>query len=75
MYVKDTFRIKADYSGSGNFIIWLLDSNQEEYDLLCNEIGTYKLDTSRNIPEGYYYIKVEWNGGSWDAQWWGTYGN
>lgn len=73
VYIHDTFTIDADYTGDGNFIIWLLDGNQEEYDLLCNEIGTYKLSTSRNVPDGFYYIKIEWSDGSWEAQWQGTY--
>lgn len=44
------FRIPEDaaamasinYSGSGNFAVWTLDSSGDETDLLVNEIGSYK---------------------------------
>lgn len=75
IYVKDGyFKMKAIYEGDGNFIVSISDSNQELIDLLCNEIGDYKLDKSISLPEGFYYLEIKWTDGSWSGEWYGTYG-
>ncbi len=42
----------GDYEGSGNFIVRVLDSNQNLYDLVANEIGSYVLNASVAVNEG-----------------------
>lgn len=73
---SSVFHFTADYSGSGNFIVQLLDSNQNLVDLMANEIGSYHLDRSVAInPGSTYYVLVECNYGSWSGTWTGTYGS
>ena len=66
--------MKANYEGTGNFIVSISDSNQEYIDHLCNEIGDYKLDKRISLPEGFYYLEIKWTYGSWSGEWYGTYG-
>ena len=64
------------YKGSGNFIIKILDSNQDLQKLVCNEIGDYVLDNKVvSVGEGVRYIQVECSYGSWNMTWTGTGGN
>lgn len=73
---SSVFHFTADYSGSGNFIVQLLDSNQNLVDLMANEIGSYHLDRSAAInPGSTYYVLVECNYGSWSGTWTGSYGS
>ena len=75
IYVKDGYlKMKANYEGRGNFTVKISDSNQDFIDLLCNEIGDYKLDKRINLPEGFYYLEIKWTYGSWSGEWYGTYG-
>ena len=76
IYAKDgTLGIKGDYSGSGNFIVRILNSNQGHYKLVANEIGSYVLDTEIPVEIGSkYYLLVECSDGSWNLEWTGTYG-
>ena len=74
--LDDTIHFKGSYSGSGNFIVRILDSNQDLYALAANEIGSYVLDKSVDVTQGsMYYVVIEYNNGSWDMSWTGTYGN
>lgn len=41
--------VSASNSGSGNFAIWSLDSNNENIDLLVNEIGAYEGTTTTGM--------------------------
>ena len=75
VYVKDgEFRMVADYSGSGNFIVKLSDPNQNLEEVLCNEIGDYHLDKTVYVPSGLHYLQIESNNGYWEGQWYGTFG-
>lgn len=70
-----TFSINGSYSGSGNFIVKLLDSNQNLDELLANEIGSFPLNKSVPVNEGQkYYLVIECSDGSWELSWSGTYG-
>ena len=73
---SSTFRISGTFKGQGYFSVKLLDDNQEFYDLLVNEIGDYVVDTSTQVTKGdYYYLQIECTRGSWNLNWWGTYGD
>ncbi len=72
----NTFRFQATYRGSGNFIVKLLDSNQDLEELIVNEIGDYNVDKTVRVNKGeYYYIETYVSNGSWNGSWWGTYGD
>lgn len=71
----NTFNLRGTFSGKGHFSVELLDSNQDLYKLMVNEIGDYVVDKSVAVSKGsYYYIQIETTRGSWDLQWTGTYG-
>ena len=73
---SNTFRFEATYRGTGNFIVKLLDSNQDLEELICNEIGDYNVDKTVKVVKGnYYYIETYVSDGSWNGSWWGTYGD
>ena len=70
------FRFQATFRGSGNFIVKLLDSNQDLEELICNEIGDYNVDKTVKVVKGnYYYVETYVSNGSWEGTWWGTYGD
>ena len=75
--MKDNiFKLKGTFSGQGHFSVQLLDSNQDLYKLMVNEIGDYVIDKSVAVSKGsYYYIQIETTRGTWDLEWTGTYGN
>ena len=77
VYMKDNiFKLKGTFSGQGHFSVQLLDSNQDLYKLMVNEIGDYVIDKSVAVSKGsYYYIQIETTRGTWDLEWTGTYGN
>ena len=51
----------------------MLDSNQDHYKLVANEIGTYRVDKSVRVTAGsMYYIEIECTRGSWTVSWTGT---
>ena len=73
---SNTFRFQATYRGYGNFIVKLLDSNQDLEEMICNEIGDYNVDKTVQVVKGnYYYIETYVSDGSWNGTWWGTYGD
>ncbi len=73
---SNTFRFQAKYRGYGNFIVKLLDSNQDLEKVICNEIGDYNVDKTVQVVKGnYYYIETYVSDGSWNGTWWGTYGD
>lgn len=74
---KEYISFWGDYKGSGNFIIEILDDNQDFFDLVVNEIGDYHLNKSVDglTPERMYYIQIEWSHGGWSLSWSGTYGD
>lgn len=73
---SNTFRFQATYRGNGNFIVKLLDSNQDLEELICNEIGDYNVDKTVKVVKGnYYYVETYVSDGSWNGTWWGTYGD
>ncbi|WP_019240950.1 MULTISPECIES: hypothetical protein [Bacillus] len=65
--LKSGFAIfEGSYSGSGNFIVELMDENGNQAELLVNEIGSYKGKTFAIINSpGNYYLNVKasssWN--------------
>lgn len=70
------FRFQGSYSGTGNFIVTVMDANQDYYASICNEIGDYVVDKTISVAEGeYYYIETFCSDGEWSASWWGTYGD
>lgn len=65
----------GSYTGTGNFIIEVLNSNQNLYELVTNEIGDYVVDKSVSVTPGVtYYIQIECSYGSWSMSWTGTGG-
>lgn len=73
---SSTIHFQGTYSGTGNFIVKVLDDNQELYELACNEIGDYVIDRDVEVTAGNnYYIQIESNNGSWNMTWTGTGGN
>lgn len=71
------FHFNASCSGSGYFGIKILDSNQDFYSLVMNEIGSYELDKSvYGLTQGeIYYIQIEFSRGTITYSWSGTYGH
>lgn len=73
--LSNSIDFTGEFEGSGNFIVRVLDSNQNLYELVANEIGSYVLDTSVAVSEGeMYYIVIECSRGTWNMEWTGTYG-
>lgn len=61
------------FDGPGHFSITMLDSNQDHYKLVANEIGSYRVDKSVRVTAGsMYYIEIECTRGSWTVSWTGT---
>ena len=76
IYVKNgEFRMTADYSGSGNFIVKISDPNQSLEEVLCNEIGDFHLDKTVYLQSGLHYLEIYSTDGYWEGQWEGTFGN
>ena len=72
----DVFRFKANYNGTGNFIVTVLDDNQDYYATICNEIGDYVVDKTIPVYKyTTYYIETYTSDGSWSGSWWGTHGS
>lgn len=72
---SSTLHFTGSYQGSGNYIVKVLDDNQDLEELVCNEIGDYVLDKKVSVQSGeMYYIQVEFNDGSYSMQWTGTGG-
>ncbi len=68
-----TFRLEKGLSifemnnqGSNNFIIWLLDSNGNNVELLINEIGSFDSSTAVGIGIGGNYL-LDVKGNSWSV--------
>lgn len=73
---SNTFRLSGTFKGQGHFSVELLDSNQDLYKLMVNEIGDYVVNKSVSVTKGaYYYLQIECTRGSWDLNWSGTYGD
>lgn len=54
--------------GSSNFIVWLVDDEGNQEELLINEIGTSSANEAFNISEsGYYYLSVQGDG-AWNIE-------
>ena len=52
------------HDGSHNFIVWLLDSNGNNVELLANEIGSFDGSTAVGIvTAGYYLLDINADGG------------
>lgn len=52
------------YSGKGNFIVWLKDEQGNRVALLANEIGVYSGTKPQNLNAGRYFLNVT-AGGPW----------
>lgn len=61
---------RSDYSGEGNFIVYLIDESGNQIDLVANEIGTSQSSSSSKIARaGYYRLDVNgWTGSSWSIK-------
>ena len=76
VYCSDgTISFDGSYSGNGNFIIELSDSNQDLEEIVCNEIGDYVVDKTVYVGEGYHYLEIYCNDGTWNMTWYGTGGD
>lgn len=71
IYIKGgCFHFKGNYKGSGNFIVKLLNSNQELISVIANEIGDYVADKSVKVPnEGWYYLEIYCTDGATSYSW------
>lgn len=68
MYLYDgKLSIKCTYKGTGNFWIKILDDNQDFVKLVCNEIGSYVVDTTVNLAQEWYYVEIYVSSGN--ANW------
>ena len=65
----------GSFTGEGNFIVWVLNSNQDRQELVVNEIGDYVVDKTVYVGTGYHYIQIECSRGSWTMNWEGTGGS
>ena len=77
VYAKSSeLHFTGSFRGSGYFGIKILDSNQDFFALVANEIGDYNVDKSVYglTPDEMYYIQIECTDGSWTCSWTGTYG-
>jgi len=61
---QNIFEIAATHEGSSNFIVWLVDINGNEIDLLFNEIGSYEGSHYIPVTQGIYAFNVD-AGGAW----------
>lgn len=64
----------GSFDGTGNFIVKVLDDNQDLEELVCNEIGSYVLDKTVYVGEGYHYLEIICSSGTWNMLWYGTGG-
>lgn len=52
-----------DYRGSDNFIVWLMDDQGRQVDLLANQIGNFNGSKAVGIPQtGTYLLNIQANG-------------
>lgn len=52
-----------DYHGSNNFIVWLMDDQGNQVDLLANQIGNFNGSKAVGIPQtGTYLLNIQANG-------------
>jgi hypothetical protein len=56
--------VNYQYTGESNFIVWLLDSNGKEVELIANEIGSTSGKKAFSVEPGAYLFNVEAEG-SW----------
>ena len=61
---QNIFGISATHDGSSNFVVWLVDINGNEIDLLFNEIGNYEGSHYIPVVQGLYAFNID-AGGSW----------
>lgn len=72
---SSVIHLQGSFSGTGNFIVKILDENQEIHELACNEISDFVIDKDVSVTKGEkYYIQVECSHGSWEMTWTGTGG-
>lgn len=57
-------KISYKHSGNGNFIVWLLDSNGKEIQLIANEIGSCEGKMAFSAKPGTHFFNVQ-AGGTW----------
>jgi hypothetical protein len=50
------------YSGEGNFIVWLKNSQGDNINNLANDMGSFKGTKSQQLEAGKYYLDVSANG-------------
>lgn len=62
----------GSFSGQGNFIVEVLNNNQDLQELVVNEIGDYVVDKTVYVGTGYHYIQIECSRGTWTMKWEGT---
>lgn len=60
---EGSYRVHGEYEGSSEFVVWLLDADGREEDLLFDETGPFQGETTMN-HRGLGYIRVEATG-SW----------
>ena len=73
--ISDSIHFSGTFKGSGNFVIKLLNSNQELENLVCNTIGDYVVDKTVDVTSGvYYYIETSTTEGYYEYSWTGTIG-
>jgi len=64
------FSFTGTYTGTGNFIVKLSDSNQDLVRLIANEIGDYVSNKTVTVPyKGWYYLEIKCSRGSYTCNW------
>lgn len=67
---RGVIHFQAKYYGEGNFIVKLLDYNQDLISLIANEIGDYVVDKTVEVSyQGWYYLEIYGSDGSWSYSW------
>ncbi|MFZ5645828.1 MAG: copper amine oxidase N-terminal domain-containing protein [Bacillota bacterium] len=57
-------KVNYKHSGEGNFIVWLLDNNGKEIQLISNEIGSCEGKIAFSAKQGVHLVNVQ-AGGAW----------
>ena len=70
-YFQPYLHLNMTYNGTGNFIVSILDNNEDLYTLAANEIGDYVLNKTVEVPPtgDFYYLEIEFTDGSYTGNW------
>lgn len=68
--VKNQIHFSGKYTGNGNFIIKLSNSNQDLVAVVTNEIKDCIVDKTITLHDsGIYYLEIDYSEGKYDLNW------